>query len=266
MILDRYYKYLDDLEKRKNNTTPEINLSAQNRLSSHNEPSTKSELEHQDHLMALQLQREESKGSRLSTRTKPAKSGRSPKVLKRRTSSRPAPNTPFNAPLALSQPLLELLGAIHLSRPQVVKQLWVYIKKHELQDENNKRRVLCDEKLQAVFKKKAVDMFEMNRLLGLHLYKTDELIRDGSGNRSNDGSHFNTAPGFNDDDHTTGKPEEDNNSLPNQYESMREEYGTYVKLEAIEPNGGGSVKDLRVADRDSVSIGFEDSEVSDVDE
>ena len=61
-----------------------------------------------------------------------------------------------------------------LSRPQVVKQLWNYIKGNELQDPNDKRQILCDEKLHAVFKQDKINMFSMNKLLGSHLYPIDD--------------------------------------------------------------------------------------------
>ncbi len=63
---------------------------------------------------------------------------------------------------------------VQLSRPQVVKQLWNYIKANELQDPNDKRQILCDEKLHAVFKQDKINMFSMNKLLGSHLYPLDE--------------------------------------------------------------------------------------------
>ncbi len=61
-----------------------------------------------------------------------------------------------------------------LSRPQVVKQLWKYIKGNELQDPADKRQILCDDKLHAVFKQDKINMFSMNKLLGSHLYPVDD--------------------------------------------------------------------------------------------
>jgi len=56
----------------------------------------------------------------------------------------------------------------------VVKKLWEYIKGNELQDPSDKRQIMCDEKLQAVFKQSRVDMFQMNKLLGHQLYPIEE--------------------------------------------------------------------------------------------
>jgi upstream activation factor subunit UAF30 len=52
-----------------------------------------------------------------------------------------------------------------------VKQLWVYIKGNELQNPVNKREIVCDEKLRAVFGSEKIDMFKMNKVLGDHLHE-----------------------------------------------------------------------------------------------
>jgi upstream activation factor subunit UAF30 len=59
---------------------------------------------------------------------------------------------------------------VQLSRPQVVKKLWEHIKGNNLQNPENKRQILCDEKMEAIFKIDKVDMFQMNKLIGNHLY------------------------------------------------------------------------------------------------
>jgi len=64
---------------------------------------------------------------------------------------------------------LAAVGAAPLPRTEVVKQLWVYIKKHKLQNEANKRNIKSDAKLKAVFGKDEVTMFEMAGLIGKHL-------------------------------------------------------------------------------------------------
>lgn len=63
---------------------------------------------------------------------------------------------------------------LQLSRPQVVKKIWEYIKANDLQDPSDKRQILCDEKLQSVFKTDKVHMFTMNKLLGKQLYDIEE--------------------------------------------------------------------------------------------
>lgn len=61
-----------------------------------------------------------------------------------------------------------------LPRPQVVKRLWQHIKGNNLQDPENKRQILCDEKMMAVFRQPKVDMFKMNKDIGQHLYPVTE--------------------------------------------------------------------------------------------
>nr|CDI52290.1 swib mdm2 domain-containing protein [Melanopsichium pennsylvanicum 4] len=67
------------------------------------------------------------------------------------------PNNPFNRPLVLSPKLAEVCGGNEMPRHAVVKQLWVYIKSNNLQNESNKRQILCDAKLTSIFGKEAVE-------------------------------------------------------------------------------------------------------------
>ncbi|KAK3320128.1 hypothetical protein B0T19DRAFT_282264 [Cercophora scortea] len=80
----------------------------------------------------------------------------------------------FQKPFNLSYPLAEVVGETRMSRPQVVKKLWEYIKGNMLQDPTDKRQILCDEKMQAIFKQGRIDMFQMNKQLGNHLYPIEE--------------------------------------------------------------------------------------------
>ncbi|KAH8173700.1 SWIB/MDM2 domain-containing protein [Sarocladium implicatum] len=80
----------------------------------------------------------------------------------------------FQKPFNLSEPLAELCGESQLPRPQVVKRLWQHIKGNNLQDPENKRQILCDEKMMAVFRQPKVDMFKMNKDIGQHLYPVTE--------------------------------------------------------------------------------------------
>jgi chromatin remodeling complex protein RSC6 len=47
--------------------------------------------------------------------------------------------------------------------------MWDYIRKNNLQNPQNKREIMADDKLQAVFGKKNVSMFEMNKYIAQHL-------------------------------------------------------------------------------------------------
>jgi chromatin remodeling complex protein RSC6 len=73
-------------------------------------------------------------------------------------------------PLTVSATLGAVIGTGSVPRTEVVKKVWAYIKKHDLQDKKNKRNINADDKLKAVFGGKAqVSMFEMTKLLSKHL-------------------------------------------------------------------------------------------------
>ena len=78
-------------------------------------------------------------------------------------------NAAFMKAMTPSAALAAVVGASPLPRTEVVKQLWVYIKKHKLQDTVNKRMINADAKLKEVFGKVQVSMFEMAGLIGKHL-------------------------------------------------------------------------------------------------
>ncbi len=80
------------------------------------------------------------------------------------------PNSAFMKPLNVSSDLEAVVGKGPLPRSEVVKKLWVYIKKNNLQDEKNKRNINADANLKKVFDGKAVvNMFEMTKLVSKHL-------------------------------------------------------------------------------------------------
>jgi upstream activation factor subunit UAF30 len=75
-----------------------------------------------------------------------------------------------NQPLCdLSAELSAFLGKKELARTQVVSEMWVYIKREDLQNPDNKREILCDAKLKRLFGKDSFTMFEMNKLLTKHV-------------------------------------------------------------------------------------------------
>lgn len=76
----------------------------------------------------------------------------------------------FMKPLNVSEELAAVVGKGPMPRSEVVKALWVYIKKNNLQDEKNKRNINADDNLKKVFGGKAVvNMFEMTKLVSKHL-------------------------------------------------------------------------------------------------
>ncbi|KAF9485968.1 SWIB-domain-containing protein [Pholiota conissans] len=96
-----------------------------------------------------------------------------PKKKTRKAASGTGAKGGFAKEFTLSEPLAALLQVDKLSRPQVVKQLWVYIKANELQNPGNKREILCDTNLRAVFNVDKIDMFKMNKVLGQHLHENE---------------------------------------------------------------------------------------------
>ncbi len=78
-------------------------------------------------------------------------------------------NSAFMKPLQPSSSLAEIVGSKALPRTQVVKKLWEYIKKNDLQDKKNRRNINADAKLKPIFGKAQVSMFEMTKLVSKHL-------------------------------------------------------------------------------------------------
>jgi upstream activation factor subunit UAF30 len=72
-------------------------------------------------------------------------------------------------PLQPSEELAAVVGSGPLPRGQVVSKMWEYIRSHNLQNPENRREILADDKLRRVFGKDKVTMFEMNKHLTGHL-------------------------------------------------------------------------------------------------
>ncbi len=72
-------------------------------------------------------------------------------------------------PMKLSDEPSAVVGKGPMPRTEVTKKLWEYIKKNRRQDPSNKRNILADEKLQKLFGRKSVNMFEMTKLVSKHL-------------------------------------------------------------------------------------------------
>jgi upstream activation factor subunit UAF30 len=76
----------------------------------------------------------------------------------------------FMKPVTPSAALAEIIGDKPMPRTEVTKRLWLYIKKHNLQDEKNKRMINADDALKAIFGgRDSVNMFEMTKLVGKQL-------------------------------------------------------------------------------------------------
>lgn len=82
----------------------------------------------------------------------------------------------FLAPLPLSDALVKFLGTGEsaLSRSEVVKRIWEYIKQNNLQDPSDKRRIISDEKLRELFDVDTFNGFTVSKLLTVHFIKTEQ--------------------------------------------------------------------------------------------
>lgn len=93
-----------------------------------------------------------------------------PKKAAKKPASKRKPSAAFMKALTLSPALQAVVGAKPLPRTEIVKQLWVYIKKNKLQDAKNKRMINADDKLKPVFGGKGqVSMFDMAKLISKHV-------------------------------------------------------------------------------------------------
>ncbi|HEX8252462.1 MAG TPA: SWIB/MDM2 domain-containing protein [Thermoanaerobaculia bacterium] len=75
--------------------------------------------------------------------------------------------------LVLPSPeLAHIVGSQPLTRGDVMKRVWDYIKKHDLQDPENKRRIRADDNLRPIFENNdSLSMFEMTAYISRHLNK-----------------------------------------------------------------------------------------------
>jgi chromatin remodeling complex protein RSC6 len=82
------------------------------------------------------------------------------------------PNAAFMAPLNVSPVLAEVIGNKPLPRTEIVKKIWDYIKKNNLQDKKNRRMINADEKLKPVFGGKSqISMFELAKVVNNQVQK-----------------------------------------------------------------------------------------------
>ncbi|XP_057540490.1 uncharacterized protein LOC130818357 [Amaranthus tricolor] len=79
----------------------------------------------------------------------------------------------LNKLCGVSPQLQTIVGQPALPRTEIVKQLWAYIRKHNLQDPSNKRKIICNDELRLVFEVDCTDMFQMNKLLAKHIVSLD---------------------------------------------------------------------------------------------
>ena len=79
------------------------------------------------------------------------------------------PQNALQKPLQPSAELAAVVGSDPVSRGEVTSKVWDYIKSHNLQNPENRREIIADDKLRKVFGKDKVTMFEMTKHLNQHL-------------------------------------------------------------------------------------------------
>jgi upstream activation factor subunit UAF30 len=80
------------------------------------------------------------------------------------------PSAAFMKPVQPDEKLSAIIGDQPVSRTDVTRKLWDYIRSHNLQDPQNKTFVCADDKLKEVFDgKERVSMFEMTKLVFNHV-------------------------------------------------------------------------------------------------
>ncbi|XP_043712527.1 upstream activation factor subunit UAF30-like [Telopea speciosissima] len=116
---------------------------------------------------------------RLSATSSPTASLRMVRLVTCAASSKPASSTTGNRPprgitkpKPISPVMQEFLGVPEIPRTQALKQIWAYIKEHNLQDPENRKIIVCDEKLKNIFGgRERVGFLEISGLINPHFIK-----------------------------------------------------------------------------------------------
>ncbi|KAL2552356.1 SWIB/MDM2 domain superfamily protein [Forsythia ovata] len=93
--------------------------------------------------------------------------------------SKPATETKKREPRGITKPrrvspeMQAFLGGVtEIPRTQALKDIWAYIKQHNLQDPADKKVIICDEKLKQIFGgRERVGFLEIAGLLNPHFLK-----------------------------------------------------------------------------------------------
>jgi len=117
------------------------------------------------------------KAAKKGSAKKGAKKAAPKKAAKKAAKKSPAkksarkPNAAFMAPLTVSGTMAEVVGSKPLPRTEIVRKIWDYIKKNNLQDKKNRRMINADAKLKPVFGKDQISMFELAKVVNKHVKK-----------------------------------------------------------------------------------------------
>jgi upstream activation factor subunit UAF30 len=121
--------------------------------------------------MAKTAKKAAKKAVKKAAKKAPAKAAKkaAPKKAAPKKKSARKPNAAFMAPLTASPALAEVIGSKPLPRTEIVKKIWDYIRKNNLQDKKNKRNINADSKLKPLFGKDQISMFDLAKIISKHV-------------------------------------------------------------------------------------------------
>jgi len=103
---------------------------------------------------------------KVAKKAAPAKKVAPKKAAKKPAKKAAASNTGFNAPLTASPSLADVVGSSPMARTEIIKKIWEYIRKNNLQDKVNRRMINADAKLKVLFAGKSqVSMFDLAKIV-----------------------------------------------------------------------------------------------------
>lgn len=147
IITERYYKFSGQADEDEGFVTEQDKLKLKIK-----------ELEKENRQLSAKLNQSLSSGKIRSATSK----------RKKKKADGPPKETPFSKKLTISDTLATFLGSSDpISRPETVKRLWQYIKANDLQNPDDKREILCDDKMKPLFGDR-INMFKMNKELSSH--------------------------------------------------------------------------------------------------
>lgn len=103
------------------------------------------------------------------TKVKAAPKAKATKKAAKPAKAKRKPNAALLMKLTPSEALAAVVGGAPLPRSQALKKVWDYIKKYNLQDATNRRKINADDKLKTLFGKASVGMLEIGGILAKHL-------------------------------------------------------------------------------------------------
>ena len=116
--------------------------------------------------MAKAIKKAAKKTAKKAAKKAPAKAPKKAAKKAVKKAAKRTPNAAFMAPLTPSTTLAEVIGNKPLPRTEIVKKIWDYIKKNNLQDKKNRRMINADSKLKVVFGgKDQVSMFDLAKIV-----------------------------------------------------------------------------------------------------